>query len=122
MTNTNIETVRTLSKLTDRPHIIEIENKRLVAFAGVVLPLCSFSMMFMWALAGSYFYHSIFQEQTELVKECIDLNPDLLNFSSVKRVNQVGPLITGRFRELLSKLKPEEIEELVDHMFAEYES
>lgn len=114
---TNLEDARVLSVLTDRPHIVEDinSNKKLVAFAGIVLPLSSFSMMFMWALAGSNYYHKIFQEQTDLVQECFRLNPEVPNFKNF----QIGPHITGKFKEVLSRLNPEDIEELVDMMFEE---
>ena len=109
-----IEEARTLSKLSDRPHIID---DKFVAFAGIVLPLSSFSMMFMWAIAGSNFYHKIFIEQVDLVSECHRLNPDIPNYKSFK----IGPHIAQKFKEVLSKLDPDEIEELVTHMFAESE-
>jgi hypothetical protein len=116
---TNIEDARMLSVLTDRPHIIEDINcnKKMVAFAGIILPLGSFSMMFMWALAGSNYYHKIFQEQADLVEECFRLNPGIINYKNFN----IGPHIVGKFKEVLGRLDPADIEELVDHMFVETE-
>lgn len=112
---TNLTEARTLSTLTDRPHVIEHDGRKFVAFAGIVLPLSCFSMIFMWSLAGSNFYHKIFQEQADLIKECIDLNPDM----PFKTKRDIGPYFVSKYKSVLARLKPDEIEELLDQMFYE---
>lgn len=48
MKNTNFNEARTLSTLTERPHyVMDLDtNKEYVAFAGYVLPLNVFSLVF----------------------------------------------------------------------------
>lgn len=113
MTLTKLEEIRTLSLLTERPHLID-DTEKYVAFGGYIFPWASFVALFMWAICGRNMYSKIWHSDVNV--DCIkNLNPHDNNLVALSN-HSVGNYISNKMRELLRGLKPEEIESMVDIM------
>jgi len=107
-----IEEYRTLSKLTNRPHLFIDGNKKLVAFGGIILTLGIFSMIFMWTITKTSLYSALFKEHTHLLEECVNLNPNI-NLGNAK---DIGATLVYKFHTILASLENNELIELIDNL------
>lgn len=116
MMNIKIDEARTLSLLTERPHLI-LGSPNYVAFAGYILPLSTFTMIFMWSLCGQALYRKIWEEDLDAVKTCKNLNQHD-NTLLTLHTNQVGPYLKTKFEAALAGIKPSDLESII-HTFIE---
>ena len=118
--NTKFDEARTLSALTERPHHIKDPDTSddYVAFAGYVLPIQAFSLIFIWSITNSQFYQQIWREQTDVIKTCRDLNPHDSELQTILDTS-VGSHIHYKFRSALQHVEPNDIAELVNTMLEE---
>lgn len=114
--DTELETIRTLSLLSERPHEVQHHGKRYVAFAGYILTYSSFCTIFMWALIGPKIYHHIWIEQGS-VPSLRDLNPQDHRLSGIHD-DHVGQYVADQFKASMKSMESEEIEEFITGMFA----
>lgn len=114
--DTEFETTRMLSLLSERPHEIIQEDKSYVAFAGYLLTYSTFCTIFMWSLAGPKIYHSIWKEREGAIKEVRDLNPQDGRLPALHD-DHVGQYITDRFKLAMKAMDPDDIEDFIHGMF-----
>lgn len=118
MTLTNKEQARTLSLLTDQPHMIMIDEKKYVAFKGYVFTYSTFSAVFMWAICGQSLYSKIWSDQEHSIASVKELNLHDKQLQALEDIN-VGYYLAGKIRESMSKLSPAEVESAIVTMLTE---
>lgn len=118
MTLTNKEEARTLSILTDQPHMIIFDQKKYVAFKGYVFTYSTFSAVFMWAICGQSLYSKIWSDQENAIKTVKELNLHDKKLQALEDI-KVGYYLAGKIRESMAKLSPAEVESAIVTMLSE---
>lgn len=111
---TEIETARLMSVLSETPQLIQHDDRNLVAFAGTVMPLSSFSTLFLWAICGPKIYHSIWRESGH-IKAIRELNPDDAQMHHWHD-DTVGQFLVDRFLATMRTLHPDMIQSMLGQM------
>jgi len=117
MTVTDIEQARTLSLLTESPHLI-VNDQKHVAFAGYVFTYSTFATVFMWAMCGQVIYKRIWAEQEGAVQSVKDLNPHDTRLQAMSD-NNVGNYLTSQLTIAMSKMNPGDMEKMIEKMLEE---
>lgn len=118
MTLTDKEQARTLSLLTDQPHMITVDKKKYVAFKGYVFTYSTFSAVFMWAICGQSLYSKIWSDQENSVSTVKELNLHDKHLQTLEDI-KVGYYLAGKIRESMSKLSPADVESAIVTMLTE---
>ena len=118
MTLTKLEEARTLSLLTEMPHLIS-DPIKYVAFGGYVFTYATFTMLVMWTLCGQNLYTKIWSSE-ENIKILKELNPHDTRLAALTNTLSISQYIAQRIRELLQSLKPEELEFVIITMLEQH--
>lgn len=113
-----LEQARTLSLLSDLPHMID-DSKQYVAFKGYIFTYSCFCVLLLWTLCGTNIYSRIWHDNEDNIISLKEMNPHDKNLVNCSDTN-VGSYISNKFREMMKNMEPNEIEYMVDNMLAEY--